>query len=85
MKTITIRELHAETGKWIRRSATLGELRVSDRGKVVARLLPMPSPPDSPYYSRRSLTRAFRDAQPALNGGTDSTETISEDRDARVP
>jgi len=84
MKTITIRELHAATGKWVRRSAALGEVRVSERGRVIARLLPMTSLPDVPYYARRSLTRAFRAAQSSLKGGIDSTHGISAERDARV-
>jgi antitoxin (DNA-binding transcriptional repressor) of toxin-antitoxin stability system len=85
MKTITIRELHTATGKGVRRSASLGEVRVSERGRVIARLLPMSSVPAVPYYARRRLTRAYRSAQRSLKGGIDSTQTISEDRDAPVP
>jgi antitoxin (DNA-binding transcriptional repressor) of toxin-antitoxin stability system len=84
MKTITIRELHAATGKWVRRSAALGEVRVSERGRVIARLLPMTSLPEVPYYARRALTRAFKAAQTSLEGGTDSTQTISGERGAPV-
>lgn len=84
MRTITIRELHAATGAWVRRSAALGEIRVSERGKVIARLLPMASLPEVPYYARRKLTPAFRAAQRGLKGGRDSTETISAERDAPV-
>ncbi len=84
MKTITIRELHAATGKWVRRSVTLGEVRVSERGRVIARLVPMTSVPAAPYYARRTLTRAFSAVQSSLKGGRDSTVMISEERDAPV-
>lgn len=84
MKTITIRELHSATGKWVRRSAALGEVRVSERGRVIARLLPMTTVPAAPYFARRPMTRAFREARSALRGGTDSTLAISEERDAPV-
>jgi antitoxin (DNA-binding transcriptional repressor) of toxin-antitoxin stability system len=85
MKTITIRELHAATGMWVRRSASLGEVHVSDRGRVIARLLPLAPTPAVPYFARRTRSRAFRAAEPSLRGGVDSTIGISEDRDARVP
>jgi antitoxin (DNA-binding transcriptional repressor) of toxin-antitoxin stability system len=84
MKTISIRELHAATGRWVRRSAALGEVRVSERGRVIARLLPMAPLPEAPYYARRAFTRAFRAAQPSLKGGTDSTRTISDERGAPI-
>jgi amidase len=32
MKSITIRQLHDETGRWVRRAAVLGELHVTERG-----------------------------------------------------
>ncbi|HEY3755861.1 MAG TPA: hypothetical protein VGL42_06905 [Opitutaceae bacterium] len=84
MKTITIRELHAATGAWVRRSAALGEIRVSERGKVIARLLPMTSVSDRPYFARRKVNPAFRAIQGALKGGRDSTSGISEERDAPI-
>jgi len=40
MKTISIRELHAHTGRWIREAATSREpLVVLDRGRPTARLV----------------------------------------------
>jgi antitoxin (DNA-binding transcriptional repressor) of toxin-antitoxin stability system len=35
MKTITIRELHQATGRWVRR-ASAGEVYVTERGRLVA-------------------------------------------------
>jgi antitoxin (DNA-binding transcriptional repressor) of toxin-antitoxin stability system len=38
MKTITIRELHLETGRWVRYAAAKEPLVVTDRGRRVAAL-----------------------------------------------
>jgi hypothetical protein len=53
MKAISIRELHATTGKWVRRATALGELHVTERGRVVAKLVPA-----APPRSSRSLPAA---------------------------
>lgn len=38
MKTISIRELHLDTGKWVRHAAEQGAVIVTDRGRQVAEL-----------------------------------------------
>ena len=40
MKTITIRELHHNTGEWLRKAAKFGEIHVTERGKTIAKILP---------------------------------------------
>ena len=40
MKTISIRELHLKTGRWVRHAASRGPIVVTDRGRRVAALLP---------------------------------------------
>jgi len=40
MRTISIRELHLDTGRWVRHAATKGPLVVTDRGQRIAALLP---------------------------------------------
>ncbi len=40
MKTISIRELHLETGRWVRHAASQGSVVVTDRGRRVAALQP---------------------------------------------
>jgi antitoxin (DNA-binding transcriptional repressor) of toxin-antitoxin stability system len=40
MKTITIRELHLKTGRWVRQAAIRGPIVVTDRGRSVAALQP---------------------------------------------
>jgi antitoxin (DNA-binding transcriptional repressor) of toxin-antitoxin stability system len=81
MKTITIRQLHDETGRWVRRAAELGELTVTERGRSVARLVPATTVPARPYFARRKLLPAFRAAR--LTGGTDATAVVSQERDER--
>lgn len=81
MKSVTIRQLHDETGRWVRAAASAGELVVTERGKVVAKIVPARSVPPRPYFARRKLLRAFRSA--ALAGGTDATIGIIQERDER--
>jgi antitoxin (DNA-binding transcriptional repressor) of toxin-antitoxin stability system len=38
MKTISIRELHLKTGRWVRHAASRGPIVVTDRGRRVAAL-----------------------------------------------
>ena len=88
MKTITIRELHSRTGELVRQASHYGEIRVTDNGRVVAKILPEAEPAEIPYFARR------RYISPAVKkliesgglgaGGTDSTQAISEDREDRV-
>jgi len=40
MKTISIRELHLKTARWVRHAATQGPIVVTDRGRSVAALQP---------------------------------------------
>jgi antitoxin (DNA-binding transcriptional repressor) of toxin-antitoxin stability system len=83
MKSISIRELHERTGEWVRKVSHFGEIQVTDRGHAVAKLVPQVNEPEVPYFARRKFTPAFRKLMESgkLHGGTDSTVTISEDRD----
>jgi prevent-host-death family protein len=86
MKTISIRELHAKTGAWVRQTAHYGEIEVTDHGKTVARIVPQVHENAVPYFARRKFTPAFRKLMEngALKGGTDSTLIISDDRDRPI-
>jgi prevent-host-death family protein len=83
MKTITIRELHSRTGALVREAARHGELRVTDRGRVVAKIVPQSEPAEVPYFARRKPSAAFKrlDESGKTGRGTDSTLAISEDRE----
>ena len=83
MKTITIRELHQATGRWVRR-AVAGEVYVTERGRVVAKIVPARPLPAKPFFANPKFTRAFLAQRKNLRGGTDATEIISEERDHEV-
>ena len=86
MKTVSIRELHNKTGELVRAASRHGEIQVTDRGRVVARIVPQPELREVPYFARRKPSAAFRrlDASGKTGRGTDSTLAISEDRDDRA-
>jgi prevent-host-death family protein len=86
MKTVTIRELHARTGKLVREAAHHGEIRVTDNGRAVVRIVPVTESSGLPYFAKRKLTAAFRklDQSGRTGQGTDATEAISEEREDRA-
>ena len=86
MKTITIRELHARTGRWLREVVRHGQIVVTDNGRPVARILPQSKVTERPYFADRKLSPAFRrlDKSGKLGRGPDSTALISEEREDRV-
>jgi antitoxin (DNA-binding transcriptional repressor) of toxin-antitoxin stability system len=59
-----------------------GEILVTDRGRTVAKIVPESDPQKIPYFARRTFSAQFRRLAKSgkLRGGTDSTLTISEDR-----
>jgi antitoxin (DNA-binding transcriptional repressor) of toxin-antitoxin stability system len=79
MKTITIRELHQATGRWVRQ-ASAEEVRVTERGRLVAKIIPAKPVPAKPFFANPKFTRDFLAQRKRLRGGTDSTLTISEER-----
>lgn len=85
MKTITIRELHARTGRWVREVVRHGQIIVTDSGQPVARLIPEQQPAEVPYFARRKRSPKFKrlDDSGKMGRGTDATQAISEDRDDR--
>ena len=88
MKTVTIRELHSRTGELVRQAAQHGEIRVTDNGRIVAKILPEAEPAEVPYFARRKFIspaiKKLIESGQLGPGGTDSTQTISEDREDRV-
>jgi antitoxin (DNA-binding transcriptional repressor) of toxin-antitoxin stability system len=85
MKSISVRVLHAATGKWVRRAHALGELHITDRGQIVAKLVGVAALPARPFFAYRKFLPAYRKARPFLNGGMDLSNAISEGRDQMVP
>jgi len=77
MKSISIRELHMHTGKWVREAASSHDaVVVLDRGRPTARLVPFEAPAATPF-SKRKLVPGFADL-PRVEG--DSGRLLEEDR-----
>ena len=83
MKTISIRELHEATGRWVRQ-ASAGEVRVTERGRLVARIIPASPLPAKPFFAQPTFTRGFLAQRKYLRGGSNSTQTISLEREHDV-
>jgi prevent-host-death family protein len=80
MKTISIRELHARTGAWVRKAVELGAITVTERGKPVVRLQSIDDARPANPFRGRKLRSGYARLRGNLTGGTDSTVIISEDR-----
>ena len=78
--TITLRELRMATRRWVRR-ASEGEVYITERGRVLAKIVPVTPLPAMPFFANPKFNRAFIAQRKHLRGGTDSTLTISADRD----
>ena len=82
MKTISIRELHEKTGDWVRRSATLGPITVTDRGKPIARIEPIDlAAAEVNPFDVRKLRPGYARLLGTLNGGRESATAVASDRD----
>ncbi len=83
MKIISIRELHAATGKWVR-SAAAGTVHVTERGRLVTKIVSAKEAPPQPFFAAPPFTRAFLAQRRNLRGGTNSTRLVSEERDRDI-
>lgn len=88
MKVISIRELHARTGKLVREVSRHGQILVTDHGRPVAKIVPEAKPAEVPYFARRKFIspelRKLIESGELGRGGTDSTLAVSEDREDRT-
>ncbi|MFP5233316.1 MAG: type II toxin-antitoxin system Phd/YefM family antitoxin [Acidobacteriota bacterium] len=83
MKTVTIRELHQATGRWVRQ-AQAGDVYVTERGRLIARIVPASPLPPQPFFADPTYTRAFIRERARLRGGTDLTQIVGEERDREI-
>ncbi len=75
MKTISIKQLHARTGHWVRAAKT-SPVIVTDRGERVASLQPFIDPSPVVKFTKRDWAKL-------PSSDLDSTDLISADRDGR--
>jgi prevent-host-death family protein len=84
--TVSVRELHARTGHYVRKATGRQRVIVTDNGRAIAELVPLTPVSSVPFFSCRPLRPAFKKM---LDGGKlrprpgdrDITDLISQDRD----
>jgi antitoxin (DNA-binding transcriptional repressor) of toxin-antitoxin stability system len=88
MKTISIRELHARTGKWVRQVTVQGAILVTDNGRAIAKMVPEVPAPKLPYFANRRFInqkmKRWIELGELGRGDTDVTTGISDDRQDRA-
>ena len=77
MRTISIRELHMETGKWIRSAARDQKIVGTERGHPIATIRPYSMDDVSTPFSRRRETDEFKNLEKV---DSDSAMFVSDDR-----
>ncbi len=83
---VSVRELHARTGHYIRKAAARQRVIVTDHGNAVAEIQPLlrESKAEGNPFKRRVLLPGFAKLMNRPIGGTDSTQIISEGRDREI-
>jgi antitoxin (DNA-binding transcriptional repressor) of toxin-antitoxin stability system len=81
MKEISIRELHRQTGTWVRNARKYGSILVRDRNMPVAKLVPVSGEPSENLFERWKPLKKFAVALDRPIGGRPVEEIIGEDRD----
>jgi prevent-host-death family protein len=86
MKTISLRELHNNTGKWVRAVKDEEEIKITDRGVEIAVITATKKAKRPKYtWANRPLLPGYAALMKAgkLKSNTDSSVGISEDRTSR--
>jgi antitoxin (DNA-binding transcriptional repressor) of toxin-antitoxin stability system len=81
MKEISIRELHRNTGTWVRSARKYGAILVRDRRRPVARITPASEEPEVNRFARWRPLKRFAAALDRPVAGTPVEDLISKDRD----
>jgi antitoxin (DNA-binding transcriptional repressor) of toxin-antitoxin stability system len=80
MKAISIRELHRNTGLWVRSARKYGAIVVRDRKTPVAKLTPVDEEPIANPFERWKPLKRFAAALDRPVRGTPVEDLISRDR-----
>lgn len=81
MKEISIRELHRNTGAWVRSARKFGSILVRDRRTPVATLTPVTEEPAVNRFLRWKPLKKFAAAIDRPVAGTPVEDLVSDDRD----
>lgn len=83
MTSISIKQLHDQTGHWLRRVSEEHEVIVTQHGKPIARMLPpAPSVAGNPFLKRKLVPGVAR-LLIRPQTGPDSADIVSEGREGR--
>jgi antitoxin (DNA-binding transcriptional repressor) of toxin-antitoxin stability system len=83
MRTISIRQLHEWTEAWVKKTAELGSITITEGGRPVARLEAIREPRRGNPFLTRRLRPGYKRLMGTLTAGTDSIVLVSEDRQSR--
>lgn len=81
MKEISIRELHRNTGAWVRSARKYGAILVRDRRHPVARITPASDEPEVNRFAAWKPLKRFAAALDRRVGGRPVEDLVSQDRD----
>lgn len=81
MKEISIRELHRNTGAWVRSARKYGSILVRDRRTPVATLTPVTEEPAVNRFERWKPLKKFAAAIDRPVAGTPVEDLVSDDRE----
>jgi len=81
MKKISIRELHRNTGLWVRSAKKYGSIVVYDRNIPVAKLTPFSAGPAVNLFERWKPLKKFSTVLDRPVKGTPVEDIISQDRE----
>jgi prevent-host-death family protein len=81
MRKTSIRELHIHTSALVRAAAEGGVIVIERRGAPVAELRPVSSAPSMPAAAKARIFRSMKRVWDRMPMGSDSTQSIEEDRD----
>ena len=83
MTAISIHELHENTGLWVRKATESEPIVVTDEGKAVAKIVPIPVVKETHPFRARKLVPGYEAIMHKRYGGPDCTEAVSDMRDGK--
>jgi antitoxin (DNA-binding transcriptional repressor) of toxin-antitoxin stability system len=81
MKEISIRELHRNTGAWVRNARKYGAILVRDRRRPIARITPASEEPEVNRFAAWRPLKKFAAMLDRPVRGTPVADIVSDDRD----
>ena len=83
MTAISIHELHENTDLWVRKATELEPIVVTDEGRAVAKIVPIPVARETHPFRTRKLVPGYEAIMHKRYAGPDCTEAVSDMRDGK--